>query len=82
MTVTDEMVELACNTYDTYNSSHNQILLRGVATAHGMKAALEAALSTIKPMTSRDIDSMMQRGCIDDTVDLVEAVEYWHGIRE
>jgi hypothetical protein len=47
-----------------------------------MKAALEAALSTIKPMTAREIDSMMQRGCIDDTVDLVEAVEYWHGIRE
>jgi len=44
MRVTDEMVELACNAYDTYNRSRNQILLRGVATGGGMKAALEAAI--------------------------------------
>jgi hypothetical protein len=72
MTVTDEMIEAALPIfYKTFSDSEVKI-----------RAILKAALSTIKPMTARDIDSMMQRGCIDDTVDLVEAVEYWHGIRE
>ena len=35
----------------------------------------------LTPMTVRDIDSMLRRSDIDDTNDLVEAVEYWHGIR-
>jgi hypothetical protein len=72
MTVTDEMIEAALPVfYKTFSDSEVKI-----------RAILKAALSTIKPMTARDIDSMMQRGCIDDTVDLVEAVEYWYGIRE
>jgi hypothetical protein len=72
MTVTDEMIEAALPFINiTYADSEMKA-----------RAILEAALSTIKPMTAREIDSMMQRGCIDDTVDLVEAVEYWHGIRE
>jgi hypothetical protein len=72
MTVTDEMVEAAMPFINiTYADSEMKA-----------RAILEAALSTIKPMTANEIDSMMQRGCIDDTVDLVEAVEYWHGIRE
>jgi hypothetical protein len=71
MTVTDEMVEAAMPFINiTYADSEMKA-----------RAILEAALATIKPMTAREIDSMMQRGCIDDTVDLVEAVEYWHGIR-
>ena len=75
MTVTDEMIEAASICF---------YLRDKVSDIERMKieAALEAALSTIKPMTARDIHVMMQRGCIDDTVDLVEAVEYWHGIRE
>jgi hypothetical protein len=72
MTVTDEMVEAAMPFVNmTYADSETKA-----------RSILEAALATIKPMTAREIDSMMQRGCIDDTVDLVEAVEYWHGIRE
>ena len=73
MNVTDEMVDDDCQSW----------LMQSTDTTigHAMKAALEAALSTIKPMTAREIDNVLERGCIDDTVDLVEAVEYWHGIR-
>jgi hypothetical protein len=72
MTVTDEMVEAAMPFINiTYADSEMKA-----------RAILEAALSTIKPMTARDIDRMLERSCIDDTADLVEAVEYWHGIRE
>ena len=74
MIVTDEMVEAAMSALTPVQ----QIMI----STQVIKTALEAALATIKPMTSREIDSMMQRGCIDDTADLVEAVEYWHGIRE
>jgi hypothetical protein len=78
MIVTDEMVQIAACVY--LGKSEDCTLPSG--NTDDMRKALEAALSTIKPMTAREIDSMMQRGCIDDTVDLVEAVEYWHGIRE
>jgi hypothetical protein len=44
MKVTDEMVHAACNAYDDHLKGHNNVLLRGVATGHGMKAALEAAM--------------------------------------
>lgn len=44
MNITDEMVDAACNAYDDYNKSHSNVLLRGVATGHGMRAAIEAAM--------------------------------------
>jgi hypothetical protein len=77
MTVTDEMVEAFSETfYGESLAEYNPLYLELV------RKSIKAALETIQPMTSREIDSMMHRGCIDDTVDLVEAVEYWHGIRE
>ncbi len=74
MTLTDEMDEAASVELRKagYIIHHQPVIER----------ALKAALATVKPMTARDIDSMMQRNCIDDTVDLVESVESWHGIRE
>jgi hypothetical protein len=44
MNVTDEMVNAACNAYDDHAKRHNNVFLRGVATGHGMKAAIEAAM--------------------------------------
>jgi hypothetical protein len=44
MKITDEIVQAVCNAYDNYNKEHGNVLLRGVATGHGMKAALEAAI--------------------------------------
>jgi hypothetical protein len=44
MKITDEMVQAACNAYDNYNKEHSNVLLRGVATGHGMKASLEATI--------------------------------------
>jgi hypothetical protein len=46
MKVTDEIVQAACNAYDDYNKGHDNVLLRGVATGHGMRAALEAVMKT------------------------------------
>jgi hypothetical protein len=47
MNITNEMIQAACNVYDYYNKEHNNVLLRGVSTGHGMKAALEAAIQTM-----------------------------------
>jgi hypothetical protein len=47
MSITDEMVQAACSVYDDYNKEHNNMFLRGVATGHGMKAALEAAMKAV-----------------------------------
>lgn len=47
MKVTDEMVQAACNAYDDHLKEHNNVLLRSVATGHGMRAALEAAMKTL-----------------------------------
>jgi hypothetical protein len=46
MIVTGEMIQAACNAYDDHLKGHNNILLRGVATGHGIKAALEAAMQS------------------------------------
>jgi hypothetical protein len=46
MKITDDIVRAACNAYDDYNKEHGNVLLRGVATGHGIKAALEAAMKT------------------------------------
>lgn len=75
MTVTDEMVESASICF---------YLRDEVSDIERMKieAALEAALSTIKPMTESEIDHMLCINDHDDTYDLVESVEYWFGIRE
>jgi hypothetical protein len=47
MMITDEMVQAACNAYDSYNEKYNNVLLRGVATGHGMKAALETVIRSV-----------------------------------
>jgi hypothetical protein len=46
MNITNKMIQAACNAYDDHLKGHNNVLLRGVATGHGMKAALEAAMKT------------------------------------
>lgn len=75
MTVTDEMVDAAIDAYE-------QSEFTDMPTEYAMKAALEAALSTIKPMSMCEIDNMLCINDHDDTYDLVESVEYWFGIRE
>ena len=72
MTVTDEMIEAALPIfYKTFSDSEVKL-----------RAILKAALSTIQPMTENEIDAMLRNNDHDDTYDLVESVEYWHGIRE
>jgi hypothetical protein len=82
MRVTDEMVELACNAYDTYNRSRNQILLRGVATGGGMKAALETTLSIIKPLSEDEIIRIVKGLDLEkyDYLCVARAIEKAHGI--
>ena len=73
MTVTDEMIEAASKVLHKagYIIHHQPVIDR----------ALKAALSTIKPMTENEIDDMIRNNDHDSTYDLVESVEYWHGIR-
>jgi hypothetical protein len=72
MTVTDEMIEAALPFINiTYADSEMKA-----------RAILEAALSTIKPMTENEIDNMLRNNDHGNTYDLVESVECWHGIRE